>query len=142
MEAALAIWDSSDRDAAIAVAIEQFGEHGEKMLTPDENGPAMFSPPDIEIITDPAFAELDPDNTPFAQGVIGYADDRIADGPANGWSSFDVNQVSCPVLVIHGTDDAVIAIDKAEIVAAAVPDCRGLVRVQGADHSPNMTHPT
>ena len=51
------------------------------------------------------------------------------------------DDITCPVLVIHGTDDAAIAIDKAEIVAAAVPDCRGLVRVQGAGHSPNMTHP-
>ena len=110
MEAALTIWEASDRDAAIAVATEQFGEQGEKMLTPDENAPAMFSPPDIEIITDPAFVELDPDNTPFAQGVIGYADDRIADGPANGWSSFDVNQVSCPVLVIHGEQDWIVPI--------------------------------
>ena len=49
--------------------------------------------------------------------------------------------ITCPVLVVHGTDDMAITIDKAEIVAATVPDCRGLVRVRGAGHSPNMTHP-
>ncbi len=49
--------------------------------------------------------------------------------------------ITCPVLVVHGTDDTAITIDKAQAVAAAVPDCRGLVRVQGAGHAPNMTHP-
>jgi pimeloyl-ACP methyl ester carboxylesterase len=52
-----------------------------------------------------------------------------------------LSDITCPVLVIHGTDDVAITIDKAEIVTAAVPDCRGLVRVRGAGHSPNMTHP-
>ena len=49
--------------------------------------------------------------------------------------------ITCPVLVVHGTDDMAITIDKAQAVAAAVPDCRGLVRIQGAGHAPNMTHP-
>ncbi|MEO1848791.1 MAG: alpha/beta hydrolase, partial [Pseudomonadota bacterium] len=48
--------------------------------------------------------------------------------------------ITCPVLVVHGTDDMAITIDKAQAVAAAVPDCRGLVRIQGAGHAPNMTH--
>ena len=52
-----------------------------------------------------------------------------------------LSDIACPVLVIHGTDDVAITIDKAEIVVAAVPDCRGLVPVRGAGHSPNMTHP-
>ena len=39
---------------------------------------------------DPAYLNLDSDKTPFEQDVIGYADDRIADGPAKGWSSFDI----------------------------------------------------
>lgn len=49
--------------------------------------------------------------------------------------------ITCPVLVVHGTDDMAITIDKAQAVATAVPDCRGLVRIQGAGHAPNMTHP-
>ena len=52
-----------------------------------------------------------------------------------------LSDIACPVLVIHGTDDVAITIDKAEFVAATVHDCRGLVRVRGAGHSPNMTQP-
>ena len=84
MEGALAIWQAADRDAAIAVAIEQFGHHGEKRFIPNPDAPFRLSPPDIKVVRDPAYLNLDPENTPFEQGVIGYADDRIADGPANG----------------------------------------------------------
>lgn len=124
MEAALTIWESANREAAIAVAIDQFGEHGEKMMTPDENTIPMFSPPDIEAISDPAFVELDPENTPFTQGVLGYADDRIADGPKNGWSSFDVSRVSCPVLVIHGEQDWIVPLSHAHHTASVLQNSR------------------
>ena len=43
MECALPIWESADRDAAIAVAIDQFGAHGEKRLIP--NNAALFALP-------------------------------------------------------------------------------------------------
>ena len=49
-----------------------------------------------------------------------------------------LSEITCPVLVIHGTDDVAITIDKAEIMAAAVPDCRGLVRVRSAGDSPGV----
>jgi pimeloyl-ACP methyl ester carboxylesterase len=52
-----------------------------------------------------------------------------------------VGQIGCPVLSIHGTDDAAISMDRAEALAAALPDSRGLVKVDGAAHAPNMTHP-
>ena len=52
-----------------------------------------------------------------------------------------LDQIRCPVLLIHGEDDPAITIDKAQLIEAAVPDCRGLVRVAGAGHAPNMTHP-
>ena len=105
MEGALAIWQSADRAAAIAIAVDQFGKHGEKRFIPNPDAPFKLSPPDIEVVRDPAFLNLDPDNTPFKQGVVGYADDRIADGPAKGWSSFDIANVICPVTVIHGEQD-------------------------------------
>jgi hypothetical protein len=85
MEPNLAIWDAPDRDAVIAVAIEQLGETGDKMLGPDFDGLLVQSPPDIAAVMDLAFAANDPNNQSFAQGVVGYADDRIADSPMNGW---------------------------------------------------------
>ena len=120
MKGAMAIWQSSDRDAAIAVAIEQFGQHGEKRFTPNPDAPFRLSPPDIEVVRDPDYLNLDPDNTPFKQGVIGYADDRIADGPANGWSSFDIAGVICPVIVIHGVQDWVVPVAHAHHTASIV----------------------
>ena len=120
MEGALAIWQSADRAAAIAIAVDQFGKHGEKRFIPNPDAPFRLSPPDIEVVRDPAFLNLDPDNTPFKQGVVGYADDRIADGPAKGWSSFDIANVICPVTVIHGEQDWVVPIAHANHTASIV----------------------
>ena len=52
-----------------------------------------------------------------------------------------LGEIACPVLVIHGTADQAIPMDKARQVCDAVQDCRGLVEVEGAAHAPNLTHP-
>ena len=52
-----------------------------------------------------------------------------------------LGEITCPVLIIHGTADEAIPIDIARATAAALPDCRGLVEVEGAAHAPNMSHP-
>ena len=52
-----------------------------------------------------------------------------------------LGEITMPVLSIHGEDDQSITIDKAEALQAAVPNGKGLVRVPGAAHAPNMTHP-
>ena len=52
-----------------------------------------------------------------------------------------LGQIRCPVLLIHGEDDQANTMDKAKVIEAALPDCRGLVRIDGAGHAPNMTHP-
>ncbi len=53
-----------------------------------------------------------------------------------------VSEINCPVLIVHGTDDQSIAIAHADAYAANLGDVRGFVRVEGAAHAPNMTHPT
>lgn len=50
-------------------------------------------------------------------------------------------EIACPVLTVHGTADQAITLDRAERLAAALPDHRGIVTVDGAAHAPNMTHP-
>ena len=52
-----------------------------------------------------------------------------------------LGEITCPVLVVHGTADQAIAVERAEAVCAGVPDCRGVIKVEGAAHAPNMTHP-
>lgn len=52
-----------------------------------------------------------------------------------------LGEISCPVLVIHGTDDAAITMDKAERLASGLPGAGDVVRIAGAAHAPNLTHP-
>ncbi len=52
-----------------------------------------------------------------------------------------VGEITCPILAVHGTADQAIAIARAEALAAIAPDHRGIVRVDGGAHAPNMTHP-
>lgn len=52
-----------------------------------------------------------------------------------------LGEILCPALVVHGTADQAISMDKAEALCDALPDCRGLVKVEGAAHAANLTHP-
>ena len=52
-----------------------------------------------------------------------------------------LGEIQAPALVIHGTDDVAIDISIGEQLCAGLPGCRGLVRVEGAGHSSNLTHP-
>jgi len=52
-----------------------------------------------------------------------------------------LGEITCPVLVVHGTADQAIPLAHGAAVEAAVPDGRGVVEVEGAAHAPNMTHP-
>ncbi len=52
-----------------------------------------------------------------------------------------VGEIPAPAIVIHGTEDVAIDIALAERLCGALPDCRGLVRVEGAGHASNLTHP-
>ena len=49
--------------------------------------------------------------------------------------------VTAPALVVHGTADPAISMEKAERLCDALPNCRGLVRVEGGTHAANLTHP-
>ncbi len=52
-----------------------------------------------------------------------------------------VGEVTCPAIVFHGTADLSIGIEQAEQLSAALPGCTGLVRIEGAPHASNLTHP-
>lgn len=52
-----------------------------------------------------------------------------------------VGEIGCPILAIHGHDDQAISLDRAQALADAAVDHRGIVVVDGAAHAPNMTHP-
>jgi 3-oxoadipate enol-lactonase len=49
-------------------------------------------------------------------------------------------EITAPALVIHGTRDNAIEMERAETLCRALADCRGLLRVEGAGHAANLTH--
>lgn len=51
-----------------------------------------------------------------------------------------LGEISCPALIVHGTADTAIPIEKAELLRAGLADCRDLVPIDGAAHAPNLTH--
>jgi pimeloyl-ACP methyl ester carboxylesterase len=52
-----------------------------------------------------------------------------------------LGEISCPAIVIHGTADRSIEIGLGEKLCRELPGCVGLVRVEGAAHAANLTHP-
>ncbi len=52
-----------------------------------------------------------------------------------------LSEIACPVLVVHGTTDEAISIDRGRAMADGVQDSRGVVEVEGSAHAPNMSHP-
>lgn len=67
-------------------------------------------------------------------------------GPADALLDRDditdrLGEISCPVIVFHGTADLSIEMDKAEALCSGLSGCVGLIRIEGAPHASNLTHP-
>ena len=122
MDLADEYWFAESRDAAIAAAEAQYGPQGDRQHEQGPDGREIWSPPDRAILDAGTRAAADPDNTPFAQGVVGYVDDRIADGPKHGWHSFDVTAVRCPVILVHGEQDWIVPLAQARHTASLLRD--------------------
>jgi 3-oxoadipate enol-lactonase len=52
-----------------------------------------------------------------------------------------LGEISVPALVIHGTADMSIEIELAEKLCAGLAGCAEVVRIEGAPHASNLTHP-
>jgi 3-oxoadipate enol-lactonase len=52
-----------------------------------------------------------------------------------------LGEIHAPAIVIHGTEDVAIDMSLAEQLCANLSGCKGVVRVEGAGHSSNITHP-
>ncbi|MGC6477966.1 MAG: alpha/beta fold hydrolase [Ilumatobacteraceae bacterium] len=79
----------------------------------------------------PIWAELDAEQLQLAGATLLGREDLVD----------RLGEISCPTLVIHGTEDAGISLDRGYLLANGVRDSRGVVEVAGAAHAPNMTHP-
>jgi pimeloyl-ACP methyl ester carboxylesterase len=117
-----AVWNAPNRSKAMEEVIAFSGEDGTRMLVSDSVAP--LPPADLELFSDPDFFAAYASSFPagFAQGVVGYADDRLADGP--GWASFDVSSIECPVTVLHGRADSIVDVVNAEYTATIVPNAK------------------
>lgn len=51
-----------------------------------------------------------------------------------------LGEITCPALVVHGTEDMSISMDRAEAMAAALVGAGDVVKVSGA-HAANLTNP-
>jgi pimeloyl-ACP methyl ester carboxylesterase len=52
-----------------------------------------------------------------------------------------VPEIVAPAIVFHGEVDASIPIDDAERLSKELPHCEALVRIPGAGHASNLSHP-
>jgi 3-oxoadipate enol-lactonase len=52
-----------------------------------------------------------------------------------------LGEVTCPALVIHGSIDAAIPVERGEALANGLPNAVPLVLVEGAGHASNLSHP-
>lgn len=52
-----------------------------------------------------------------------------------------LGEITCPALIIHGTDDVAIPMDKAEVLRDGLGGSTSLVPISGGPHAANMTHP-
>lgn len=91
----------------------------------------ILGDPEVAAAWIPIWSDLDREQLELAGGAL-LGRDGI---------SGRVGEIACPVLAIHGTADQAITLDRAQALADAAPDHRGIVCVDGAAHAPNMTHP-
>ena len=52
-----------------------------------------------------------------------------------------LGEITCPAVVFHGTLDQAIEMPDAEALGAGLPHCEDLVKVEGAAHAGNLSHP-
>lgn len=52
-----------------------------------------------------------------------------------------LGEITCPALIVHGTADAAIPMEKAEILRDKLGGATTLVPIEGGPHAANMTHP-
>lgn len=79
----------------------------------------------------PKWTQIDREQLTLAGGALLERDD-VSDR---------IPEISCPILAIHGTADQAISMARAETLADAAQDHRGIVRIEGAAHAPNLTNP-
>ena len=53
-----------------------------------------------------------------------------------------LGEITCPALVVHGSIDAAIPVEKASVLAAGLPGAGPVVLIEGGGHAANLSHPS
>lgn len=85
------------------------------------------------------------DHEPWVSKWMARPHDWVAE-PFNALSGREdlhdrLGEITSPALVIHGAADAAISMDLAEALCSGLSGCEGLVPIEGAGHSSNLSHP-
>ena len=112
------VWSAESRAAALEAAEAQLGVGGAQAGT---TAALNLAPSDERLFADSRWASCWAESMVqwFAHGVVGYADDRIAD--RDGWHTFDTRRIACPVVVLHGTSDTFVPVTHASYTRRIVP---------------------
>jgi pimeloyl-ACP methyl ester carboxylesterase len=51
-----------------------------------------------------------------------------------------MGEITCPALIVHGTADVAIGMEKAEVLRDSIAGPTILVAIEGGPHAANMTH--
>jgi 3-oxoadipate enol-lactonase len=136
---ALVLIDSQagQEDPAAAPAYEEMErvwlEHGPAPVQ-DVVASIILGPPDGPVDYAPWFAKwalIDRQDTLFAFRCLMDRDDITG----------RLGEISCPALIIHGTADAAIPIERAEVVRDGLAGPATLVPIDGGSHAANLSHP-
>jgi 3-oxoadipate enol-lactonase len=94
----------------------------------------ILGPPDGPVDHAPWFAKwatLDREDTQFAFRCLMDRDDITG----------RLGEISCPALILHGTADAAIPMERAEVVRDGLAGPTTLVQVDGGSHAANLSNP-
>ncbi len=94
----------------------------------------ILGPPDGSVDYAPWFAKwaaIDREDTQFAFRCLMDRDDITG----------RLGEIGSPALIVHGTADAAIPMERAEVVQAGLAGPATLVQVDGGTHASNLSHP-
>jgi pimeloyl-ACP methyl ester carboxylesterase len=52
-----------------------------------------------------------------------------------------LDEITCPALIFHGDADTAIPMELAQRLCDGLPGCQGLIKIEGAGHASNLSHP-
>lgn len=52
-----------------------------------------------------------------------------------------LGEITCPALILHGSVDTAISMDRAEALRAGLKNAEPVIVIEGAPHASNLTHP-